>query len=381
LFLRGFKVFTQDLRAREKFMRILDKYIIKELLGPFIFGIASFSSVFIGTSTMLRIAQYVTKYGASLSSVVKLFIYSLPSIIVLTFPMSMLLAALLAFGRLSASSEITAMRSGGISFYRLATPVFIIAFFVSIFAVFFNELVVPQANVAYNDVVRYEIQKNTAPKSQEHIIIKDVKDDMLERLTYARKFEEETNTMYAIAIQEFDKGNLARVENAEKAIWQDNHWTMINGIIYDLTAEGNLDRTMHFDQQIMPMAKAPSAISREQKAPEEMTIKELKQHIKILQSEYVDSSKYEMELQQRVSVPVASFVFALIGTPLGLQPNRSSSSIGLGISIIIIFIYYTIMTIFTALGQGGAIPVILAAWIPNIVGIIAGALLVRKVSR
>jgi lipopolysaccharide export system permease protein len=362
-------------------MRILDKYIIKELLGPFIFGIASFSSVFIGTSTMLRIAQYVTQYGASLSSVIKLFIYSLPSIVVLTFPMSMLLAALLAFGRLSASSEITAMRSGGISFYRLATPVFIIAFFVSIFAVFFNELVVPQANVAYNYVVRYDIQKNTAPKAQEHIIHKDFKGDMLERLTYARKFEEETNTMYALTIQDFDNGNLVRVENAEKAIWQDDHWTMINGIIYDLTAEGNLDRTMHFAQLIMPMDKAPSAISREQKAPEEMTIKELKQHIKILQSEYVDSSKYEMELQQRISVPVASFVFALIGTPLGLQPNRSSSSIGLGISIIIIFVYYTIMTVFTALGNGGALPVVLAAWIPNIVGIIAGALLVRKASR
>lgn len=362
-------------------MRILDKYIIKELLGPFIFGIASFSSVFIGTSTMLRIAQYVTQYGASLSSVVKLFIYSLPSIIVLTFPMSMLLAALLAFGRLSGSSEITAMRSGGISFYRLATPVFIVAFFVSIFAVVFAEMVVPQSNEAYNYVVRYEIQKNMALKSQEHIIIKDVKEDMLERLTYARKYEEETNTMYAVSIQEFDKGQLARVENAEKAIWQDNRWIMYNGIIHDLTTEGNLERTMHFTQQVMPMDKAPSAISREQKKPEEMTIKELKQQIKILGQEAVDSKNYEMELQQRLSIPVASFVFALIGTPLGLQPNRSSSSIGLGISIIIIFVYYTIMTVFTALGQGGALPVVLAAWIPNIIGIIAGALLVRKASR
>ncbi|SFL61745.1 LptF/LptG family permease [Pelosinus propionicus] len=362
-------------------MRILDKYIVKELLGPFIFGIASFSSVFIGTSTLMKIAQYVTQYGASLSSVVKLFIYSLPPIVVLTFPMSMLLAALLAFGRLSGSSEITAMRSGGISFYRLSAPVFVIAFFVSIFAVFFSEMVVPQSNSAYNYVVRYEIQRNTAPKSQEHIIIKDVKGDMLERLTYARKFEEETNTMYAVAMQEFENGTLVRVENAEKAVWQDNHWTMINGIIHDLTAEGNLERTMHFEQQIMPMAKAPSAISREQKKPDEMTIKELKQHIKILQREYVNAKKYEMELQQRLAIPVASFVFALIGTPLGLQPNRSSSSIGLGISIIIIFVYYAIMTVFTALGQGGALPVVLAAWVPNIIGIIAGALLVRKASR
>ena len=362
-------------------MRILDKYIIKELLGPFIFGIASFSSVFIGTGTMLRIAQFVTQYGAPLSSVVKLFIYSLPPIIVLTFPMSMLLAALLAFGRLSGSSEITAMRSGGISFYRLAMPVFIVALFVSIFAIFFNELVVPRSTIAYNTVVREEIQKNTILKSQEHIVIKDVKNGSLEHLTYARKFDESTSTMYAVAIQDFEGDRLMRVENAEKAVWQDNRWIMYNGTIHDLTAEGKIDRTMQFEQQVMPVVKAPNAISNEQKKAEEMTIKELKQHIKILEREYVKADNYKVELHQRLAIPMASFIFALIGTPLGLQPNRSSSSIGLGISIIIIFIYYTIMTVTTALGQGGAIPAALAAWIPNIAGIIVGFLLIRKASR
>lgn len=362
-------------------MRILDKYIIKELLGPFIFGIASFSSVFIGTSTLFRIAQYVTKYGAELSAVVKLFIFSLPSIIVLTFPMSMLLASLLAFGRLSGSSEITAMRSGGISFFRLATPVFIVAFFVSLFAVGFSEKVVPQSNEAYNDIVRNEIEKNTTPKSQDHIIIKDIKEGKLERLTYSRKFEESTSTMYTVSMQEFDNDRLVRVENAEKAVWQNDRWTMYNGVIHDLNVEGKVDRTLKFQQQIMPVNKSPQNISREQKKPEEMTIRELKQHIKVLKGEFVNANTYEVELHQRLAIPMASFVFALIGTPLGLQPQRSSSSIGLGISIIIIFIYYAIMTVTTALGQGGAIAPAIAAWIPNIIGILAGAWLVRRASR
>jgi lipopolysaccharide export system permease protein len=362
-------------------MRILDKYIIKELMGPFVFGICSFSSVFIGTSTLFRIAQYVTKYGASLTSVLKLFIYSLPSIIVLTFPMSMLLASLLSFGRLSGSSEITAMRSGGLSFFRLSAPVFIVAFFVSLFAVTFNEMVVPQSNEAYNTIVRNEIEKNTAPKSQEHIVIKDLKQGTLERLTYARKYEEETNTMYAVSVEEFESGNLVRVENAETASWQKDRWVMSNGIIYELSPSGQLEHTMRFDQQILPLDKNPASISREQKKPEEMSIKELKQQISILQREYVKTNILEVELHQRLAIPLASFVFALIGTPLGLQPHRSSSSIGLGISIIIIFIYYTIMTISTALGQGGAIPAVLAAWLPNIIGILAGSYLVRKASQ
>ena len=251
----------------------------------------------------------------------------------------------------------------------------------SIFAVVFAELVVPQSNAAYNYIVRNEIQKNTAPKTQEHIIIKDVKAGALERLIYARKFEESTNSMYSISIQEFENERLVRMENAERAVWQDNRWIMYNGSIHDLTAEGKIDRTLRFDQQTMPTTKAPSSISNEQKKADEMTIKELKQHIKVLKSEYVKYNIYEVELQQRVAIPMASFVFALIGTPLGLQPNRSSSSIGLGISIIIIFIYYAVMTITSALGQGGAIPPTLAAWIPNIAGVIVGFLLIRKASR
>lgn len=362
-------------------MRILDKYIVKELLGPFLFGICAFSSVFIGTSTLLRIAQYVTKYGADLSAVIRLFVYSLPSIIVLTFPMSMLLASLLAFGRLSGSNEITAMRSGGISFSRLAAPVFMVAFAVSVFSVFFSENVVPQSNAAYNDIVRNEIEHNTAPKSQEHIIIKDVRGGQLQRLTYAKKYEEANSTMSAVSMQEFDRDHLVRVQSAERAVWQDGHWTMYNGVVHDLDVVGNVSRTMVFDRQIMPVEKNPSAISREQKKPEEMTIRELKQHIQVLKNEYVKSSTQEVELHQRLAIPMASFVFALIGTPLGLQPNRSSSSIGLGLSVVIIFAYYTIMTVTTALGQGGAIPAPLAAWIPNIIGIAAGVWLVRKASR
>lgn len=361
-------------------MRILDKYILKELIGPLIFGVCAFSSIFIGTSTLSKIADYLTKYGASISSVVKLFIYNLPQIVVMTFPMSMLLASLLAFGRLSASSEIIAMKSGGLSFYRLSTPVFIVAFLVSIFATFFNELVVPASNTAYNNVVRYEIQKDYSPRLRNNIFIPEENHGAIERVTYAHKFDTDSSTMYVVTIQEFDNDQLVRVETAEKGIWDKDKWVLYNGIIHDLTSGEQIVRTMSFEQHIVPINKNPATIVNEQKSPEEMSIKELKQRIRTLQQVHAPTIEYEMEMHKKLSIPMASFVFALIGTPLGLQPHRSSSSIGLGISIIIIFIYYTIMTMTIALGQGGTIPAFWGAWLPNIVGIIAGAFLVRKAS-
>ena len=94
-------------------LRLLDRYVLKELLYPFVFGIAAFSSIFIASTMLFKITQYMTKYGAPLETVARLFMYNLPEVINYTFPMSMLLAALMAFGKLSGSSEITAMKAGG----------------------------------------------------------------------------------------------------------------------------------------------------------------------------------------------------------------------------------------------------------------------------
>ena len=359
-------------------MRILDRYILKELMGPFVFGVCAFSSVFIGTNTLVRIAQYVTKYGASTSAVTKLFLYSLPKIISLTFPMAMLLAALMAFNRMSANSEITAMKSGGLSFYRLATPVFIMAFAVSIFAVVFNEKVVPAATSAYYRVVHYEIERQTKPKAQEHIVIKDVKAGNIERLTYARRFDEEDGRMLGVTVEEFENDKLIRVQHAEEGLWSENAWVLQKGVIYDLSSTEGETRMLQFDKQILPIQSSPREIGREQKKEEEMTIRELKQHIAVLDRQAVSSRKYQVELHQRVSIPMACFIFSLIGTPLGLQPQRASSSIGFGLSIIVIFIYYAVMTVSTTLGQGGTLPPMLAAWIPNLVGIGAGWWLIRS---
>ena len=95
-------------------MRILDKYILKEFLGPFLFGVAAFTAIFLGADTLLKIADYVTKYGASSTAALKIFILALPRIIVYTFPMAVLLGALMATSRLSGSSELIVMRTSGL---------------------------------------------------------------------------------------------------------------------------------------------------------------------------------------------------------------------------------------------------------------------------
>ena len=362
-------------------LRILDIYIFREVVYAFLFAICAFTAVFIGSGTLFRIAKYITDYGASLSSVVKIFVYGLPNIIMWTFPMSMLLATLLTFGKLSSSSEITAMKSCGISFGRIAAPAIFLGVIVTACAILFNEHVVPWANTAYNNVVYYEIQGNTELKSQDHIIVKEITGGKIQRLIYAREYKAKEEILEGVTMQVFNEdGKVTHVENATFAEWLNHEWIMHDGMIYDL-ADDQRTHTMKFDRQILPVKASPRQIVREQKKTEELTMKELKAQIEIMKSQYANTNKLETELYQRITVPMASLIFALIGVPLGLQPTRTPSSMGFALSVVIIFLYYAIMTLANAIGRSGAIPPIYAVWIPNVIGLLSGFILIWRASR
>lgn len=360
-------------------MRILDKYILKEFIGPFLFGVCAFTAVFVGTGTLYRIASMINEYGASAAAAAKVLVLALPSIVVLTFPMSVLLGALMAFGRLSAASEIIVMRAGGQHFVRLAMPVLVAAFFISLGTTAFNEFVVPRANNAYNRIINEEIRHHALPVSQEHVIIKNVHGQNIYGLLYARQYDGTEKEFRDITVQEFEQDRLVRVEKADRAKWNGKKWIVHQGSIYDVSSNDNTSRTMTFENQELPIMQRPEKVQEAQKKPEELTIRELRQQIRVLTAHGVDVNKLKVEMYNRFALPLASLVCALIGAPLGLQKQRGSSSIGFGISVVTIFIYYSIMTLADALGNGGTIAPAAAAFLPDIIcGFVGIFLMIRK---
>lgn len=358
-------------------LRLLDKYVLAELLYPFIFGVAAFSSIFIASSMLFKIVQYITTYGASMTAVAKLFLYSLPEVINYTFPMSMLLASLMAFGKLSGSSEIVAMKSGGISYFRIVAPVLIVGFLVSIFSVIWAEKIVPPAKTAGERVLRQEIRGNIKPRSQENVVIKMLSGET-KRITYARTFDQDKGKMTDVAIEEFEKDKLVRIQTAKSAIWENNQWKMQDGIVYTVDDQEGVTSKANFTEQIIPLNMSPKEVGWEDKGVDEMTIGELRGYINILKRQHEPYSDPQTEIYMRFAIPMASFFFAMLGAPLGTQKQRTSSSIGLGISIIVIFIYYAIMAFTSGLGRGGTIPPLLAAMAPNIVCMLVGIYLLKQ---
>ena len=280
-------------------LRLLDKYVLKELLYPFIFGVASFSSIFIASSLLFKIVQYITTYGAPIPAVARLFFYSLPEIVNYTFPMAVLLATLMAFGKLSSNSEIVAMKSGGVSYYRIVAPVIAVGFVVSIFSVIWAEKVVPPSKHIAKQILAVEIRGNVKPKTQDHVVVKTLSGDT-QRITYART-----------TIEEFQKEKLTRVQTAKKATWKEDSWILEDGNVFTVDEKDGVTSKAAFRKQVIPLNITPREISWEQKSINEMTLGELRGYVKVLERQKLPTSDLWTEIFMRFAIPLASLVLCI----------------------------------------------------------------------
>lgn len=345
-------------------MKILDRYILKEIIDPFLFGLTAFTLILSASMVMFDLVRAVVIMGMPLYIAAQIFIFKLPSVIVYIFPMAMLLASILTFARLSSDREIIAFKAGGVSLYRIILPVLIMSIVISFITLAFYEIVVPQANNATQKLM-IETKLEKAPKLRENVFIPELENGQLKRIFYARKTQ--ANSMQGVIVQEFEDGRLSQITNAKTAQWKENRWIFKNGTTYFLSDDGNYKYIMKFDEQNITLKITPSELIQGTKNPDDMNFNQLKNYIEVKKKMGENTTELEIQLNLKIAIPFACFVFALLGAPLGLNPTRKASSIGLGISVIIIFIYYVLMFLAMAAGQMEIISPFLAAWLPNVI--------------
>ncbi|MFC1752122.1 LptF/LptG family permease [Thermoproteota archaeon] len=347
-------------------LKILDRYITKELLGPFMYGIAAFSSILAGSTVLFPLVGEGVKYSIPVWDVIQLFIYKMPSIIVFTFPMSMLLATILSFGRLNSDLEIIAFRASGISFIRLVIPVIIIGLLVSIMTIWFSESIVPKASNSAEELLRsYTHQKRPALKKNVNITEYDSEGEPM-RITNVRSIEKEL--LQDITVAEFENARLTRVIRADTGQWlPTGGWEFYSGVMHHFPSNDKHKLLyIEFEKEFIDIRINPFDMTKRSKKAEEMTASELKEQIELKHQTGEDPTKDIMNYHLKFSVPFASLIFAILGASVGLRPYRSSSTFGLGMSLVVILIYYVLLSISMGFGLSRAIPAVLAAWIPNI---------------
>lgn len=347
-------------------IKILDRYIFMELIEPFLFGLGAFTSILSASMILFELVRAVVLKGMPLLVALQIYIYRLPSIIIYIFPMATLLAALLAFSRLSHDSEIIAFKASGISLYRLIIPVLFLGLLVSFINLGFSEIVVPESNKAAKNLL-VETVAQAKPKVQKNVFMPELDQGKLKRVFYAETIS--GDLINDVLVQEFSDGRLAQIITAKEAKWQPekNSWLFKSGTIYLIADNGDYKHLIKFDEQLIAIKYTPADFLSGDRNPDDMTIAQLKDYIALKEKMGAETTDWKIQLNMKMAIPFASLVFALLGAPLGLSPRRASSSIGLGLSIIVIFFYYIVTFVCIAIGETGLIPPGLAAWLPNII--------------
>jgi lipopolysaccharide export system permease protein len=379
---------------------VLDRYILKELIGPFLFSVGLCSSVGVTAGVMFELVRKVTEAGLPFSTAVQVFLLKMPDFIVLAFPMAMVLATLMVYSRMSSDSEIVAMRSCGISIYRLVIPALILSLFATALTFLFNEIIVPNANyqaaVTLDSAAREEI-----PKFQrEHIIYpefgkvriinnpEDPDDDKTEsrlvRIFYAENYD--GKTMNGVTIMDRSQTDLDQIVLAESASWNptEKTWDLYNGTIYLISPDGSYRNILRFQKQNIQLPRTPLDLANKRRTFSEMNIAEATEYLNLMKESGNQERiiKTQVRIQQKYSLPFVCVVFGLIGAALGTHHRSKGKATSFALSVVVIFAYYIMAFIMGAMGIKGIITPFMSAWIPTIAGlIVAGFLLFKASSR
>ena len=361
-------------------LKKVDRYVLNELLEPFLFGMAFFVAIWL-IDLMMELVNLVFSKGVPVQVVSMFFIYSLPPILVISFPMAILLANLVAFARLSSDSEVTALKAGGYSFTRIVIPAVISGMFITGLTFLFNEKIVPVANDKFTRLFRREVTlKRPLPKIAENRFFEAGPG----RKFFVREFDPEKQHMLGVVMYEGKPRHFPRVIEAERAFLTNGVCFFWNGRISDISNTGSDDHYTYFQNMEYPIDTHyidPDQVP-ETKNARQMNILELHTHIRDLESRGISKSALInnwIELWAKTSIPFASFIFVLIGAPLGTQTNRSGTSIGIGMSVVIIFVYYVLFATGKAFAKAHYLSPFNGVWLPNIIiGIIGLWLIFRS---
>ncbi|MFZ9901823.1 MAG: LptF/LptG family permease, partial [Vulcanococcus sp.] len=144
---------ARRLQRRWQMLPLLDRWLWAEMLGPLLFGVAAFTAVSLSVGVVFELVRKVAEAGLPLWAAGKVLALRMPGFLVLSFPMATLMATLLAFSRLSGSSELTALRSIGVKTWRMVVPALVMAGLMSVLTFVFNDVIVPSANYAASNTL------------------------------------------------------------------------------------------------------------------------------------------------------------------------------------------------------------------------------------
>jgi lipopolysaccharide export system permease protein len=358
--------------------KIIDRYILKEIALPF-FMILFILTFVLLMGKILQLMDLMVNKGVRFLDIAQLILFLMPSFLLFTIPISLLVGIMMALGRLSQDNEVTILKASGVSLFQLARPILlasVVAFGVTALT---SYILVPQGNFA-TKMLLYNVAHQKASLGIKEKVFND---DFKGILLYADKVPVSGDFMEGILISDQRLGTEPNTIIARKAYLVSDMQTLSvtlrleNGSTHTVDKGLKNYRKMDFSLYDVKLDIGSSMTDEKarRKVSTEMSVSELKQQMKSGKLKDADLRELAIELHKKMSIPTSCFVFAILAIPLGIRKHRAAKSRGFTLGLITVLAYYLLRLSGEALVETGRMDVIIGTWLPNILFGAVGAYL------
>jgi len=340
-------------------LRLLDRYVVREFLRIFMITTLGFPAFTIAINLADNIDKYLNRH-LSTHAIALAYVFFLPEQIFFIIPAAVLFATVFAVGSLSRHSELTAAKASGVSFHRLAVPLFVLAALASVLTFVLGELA-PLAT-----------ERRTELLGEKAIHSQSFRSNFVYRADGGRTYAIRTLTVAdsSMVDVEIEREGGPRFPGyfltAASGTWSAKRgWTLKDGQ-FRLFWSPEREITLSFDSlRQRAMTERPLDLLTEPKAPDEMRYAELGHYVQTLERSGGDANKLKVEQALKIAIPCTCLIIALFGAPLGITGARSGAAYGVAVSLATTIVFLVMVQISQSVGAGGVLPPVLAAWLPN----------------
>jgi lipopolysaccharide export system permease protein len=349
--------------------KIVHRYVLREILVPFALGLSVFTFVLL-IARLLKLIELVVNRGLPVTSVMALFAYILPAFLEVTVPMAMLLAILIALGRLSADSEMIALRSSGLSLYQLVPPIAVFVGLATLATAALSIHARPWGNRSLKTAL-YDIASTRASAGLRPQVFND---EFPGLAIYAERIDPAGDRLHHVLISDerdlqdrntiFARGGIMISDPDTRTLTL----RLLDGWIYTTDAKGNAEYQTAFESYDvnLDLRQAYAGLQRDPDA-KELSLVQLRRAMARKRDAGEPYAEELVEYHRKFAIPFACIVFGLIAVPLGIQPARGQRAWGFATSLVLIFSYYILLSAGQALAEQGVVPAAAGLWLPNVV--------------
>ncbi|HYH08266.1 MAG TPA: LPS export ABC transporter permease LptG [Thermoanaerobaculia bacterium] len=352
------------------FPNIIDRYVLKEFLKILALVLISVVALFI-IIDYTDTAKDARDSGASASTILTYYRFHIFGVLNWTLPISVLVATLVTFAMMSKNNEVTAMKSSGMSLYRIGLPVIAVAAVMSVLAYFILDFVLPYSTRRVDEVKRRIEGKPplTSAAQQKLWYLGKSGRYLINFLAY----DKNAQRLAQVQVFEFHptQFRMTRRVYASRATWNGRAWSFENGWMRSFPDDGSSTFTRITEPLALYYPETPEDFATEVKPPEQMTYAQLRRYIQTLYESGYAADSLAVRLYEKTSWPALSLVMALIAMPFAFRMGKRGALYGIGLALILGIVYWMLFAVFMKFGEVGNLPPLLSAWAANILFAIA----------